>query len=149
VILLLVRVFYKELVLVSFDPILGATLQYPVEGLRYLLLLMLAMTAVVAFQTVGVILIAAMMVTPAATAYLLVRRLPRMMLLGAAIAAFSGVLGVFLAWHLQISASGAIVLTMTALFALAYLFAPERGLVWSRRLRPVEQSAVESGVSAQ
>lgn len=134
VILLLVRVFYKELVLVSFDPVLGATLQYPVEGLRYLLLLMLAMTAVIAFQTVGVVLIAAMLVTPASTAYLLTRRLPRMMFLGAAISTFSGVVGVFLAWHLQVSASAAIVLTMTALFALAYLFAPERGLVWNWKI---------------
>ena len=67
VILLLVRAFYKELLIVSFDPTLGATLQYPVEGLRYLLLLMLAMTAVIAIQAVGVVLIAAMMVTPAAS----------------------------------------------------------------------------------
>jgi len=147
VILLLVRAFYKELVLVSFDPVLGATLQYPVEGLRYLLLLMLAMTAVVAFQTVGVILIAAMLVTPAAAAYLLTRRLSRMMFLGAAIAVFSGVLGVFLAWHLQVSASGAFVLTMTALFALAYLFAPERGFVWSRWPRRATQPAEASAVS--
>ncbi|MHB8625212.1 MAG: metal ABC transporter permease [Aggregatilineales bacterium] len=132
IILILVRAFYKELVLVSFDPVLGATLQYPVEGLRYLLLLMLAMTAVVAFQTVGVVLIAAMMVSPAATAYLLVRRLSRMMFLGAVIGAFSGILGVFLAWHLKVSASAAIVLSMTLLFALAYLFAPERGVIWSR-----------------
>ena len=147
VILLLLRVFYKELVLVSFDPVLGATLQYPVEGLRYLLLLMLAMTAVVAFQTVGVILIAAMLVTPAAAAYFLTRRLPRMMFWSATIAVFSGVLGVFLAWHLQVSASGAIVLTMTAVFALAYLFAPEHGVVWNRWPRRVSQRIEANALS--
>ena len=137
VVLLLVRAFYKELLIVSFDPVLGATLQYPVEALRYLLLLMLAMTAVIAIQAVGVILIAAMMVTPAATAYLLVRRLHLMMLLASVICCFSGVLGIFLSWHLSISSSAAIVLTMTALFLLTYLFAPRRGLVWtSIRFRP-------------
>ena len=131
VILLLVRAFYKELLIVSFDPVLGATLQYPIEGLRYLLLLMLAMTAVIAIQAVGVILIAAMLVTPATTAYLLVRRLHLMMLVGAVICCFSGVFGIFLSWHLSIAPSAAIVLTMTMLFLLAYLFAPGRGIVWS------------------
>ncbi|HVU14568.1 MAG TPA: metal ABC transporter permease [Phototrophicaceae bacterium] len=130
VVLLLVRIFYKELLIVSFDPALGAALRYPVEGLRYLLLLMLALTAVIAIQAVGVILIAAMMVTPAATAYLLVRRLHWMMVISSVICCFSGVLGIFLSWHLSVSSSAAIVLTMTFLFLLAYLFAPKRGLVW-------------------
>ena len=130
VILLLVRAFYKELLIASFDPVLGATLQYPIEALRYLLLLMLAMTAVIAIQAVGVVLIAAMLVTPATTAYLLVRRLHVMMLVAAIICCFSGVVGIFLAWNLSVSASAAIVLTMTALFLLAYLFAPGRGILW-------------------
>lgn len=134
IILIVIRAFYKELVLVSFDPVLSATLQYPVEGLRYLLLLLLALTAVIAFQTIGVVLIAAMLVTPAATAYLLTRRLSRMMLLGALVGSFSGVVGVMLAWYINVSASAAIVLTMTVLFALVYALAPERGAVWQWRL---------------
>src|SRR5664279_1182111 len=142
VVLLLVRAFYKELLIVSFDPVLGATLQYPVEALRYLLLLLLAMSAVIAIQAVGVILIAAMMVTPAATAYLLVRRLHRMMVVASAICCFSGVFGIFLSWHLSVSSSAAIVLTMTVLFLLAYLFAPKRGVIWTairfRSAAPVE-----------
>ncbi len=144
VVLLLVRAFYKELLIVSFDPALGAALRYPVEGLRYLLLLMLAMTAVIAIQAVGVILIAAMMVTPAATAYLLVRRLHWMMVISSLICCFSGVLGIFLSWHLSVSSSAAIVLTMTFLFLLAYLFAPKRGLVWSFiRVREADDAAME------
>ena len=142
-ILLLARVFYKELLIVSFDPVLGATLQYPIEALRYLLLIMLALTAVIAIQAVGVILIAAMMVTPAATAYLLVRRLHVMMIVGSVICCFSGVFGVFLSWHLSISSSAAIVLTMTVLFLIAYLFAPKRGLVWTL-IRPLPALPVES-----
>ncbi len=148
IILLLVRAFYKELLIVSFDPVLGATLQYPVEALRYLLLLMLAMTAVIAIQAVGVILIAAMMVTPAATAYLLVRRLHLMMIVGAIICCFSGVFGVFLSWHLSVSSSAAIVLTMTVLFLIAYLLAPKRGLVWTfvryRAASPMEIDGLAS-----
>ncbi len=146
VILLLVRAFYKELLIISFDPVLAATLQYPVEAFRYLLLLMLAMTAVIAIQAVGVILIAAMMVTPAATAYLLVRRLHWMMLIGSVLCCFSGVFGVFLSWHFSMSSSAAIVLTMTVLFLVAYLFAPKRGVVWTFS-RPHVESKLEHEVA--
>jgi ABC-type Mn2+/Zn2+ transport system permease subunit len=132
IILLLILAFYKELVITSFDPILGATLRLPTEVLRYLLLLLLAMTAVISLQAVGIILIAAMLVTPATTAYLLVRRLHLMMLLGAVICCLSGLTGIFLAWHFSMSPSAAIVLTMTLIFVVVYLFAPERGLLWSR-----------------
>ena len=148
-VLLLVRAFYKELLIVSFDPTLGVTLQYPVEGLRYLLLMMLAMTAVIAIQAVGVVLIAAMMVTPAATAYLLVRRLHRMMLVASILCCFSGVFGIFLSWYVGVSSSAAIVLTMTTLFLLAYLFAPKRGLIWSwtRRRSTISPSIKQEAVS--
>jgi manganese/iron transport system permease protein len=139
-ILLLVRAFYKELLIASFDPVLGATLHYPIEGLRYLLLLMLAMTAVIAIQAVGVILIAAMLVTPATTAYLLVRRLHWMMVVGAVIGSLSGILGILLSWHLNLAPSASIVLTMTAIFVLVYLFSPSRGVLWPqlRRLREAQ-----------
>lgn len=137
VIVLLVRVFYKELLIASFDPTLGTTLQYPIEGLRYLLLLMLAMTAVIAIQAVGIILIAAMLVTPASTASLLTRRLHTMMAVSALICCFAGVFGLLLAWHFSISPSASIVLTMTGMFVVAYFFAPRRGLIWS--LRPTNE----------
>jgi manganese/iron transport system permease protein len=93
------------------------------------------------------VLIAAMMVTPATTAYLLVRRLHLMMLVGALLCCFSGVVGIFLSWHFSVSPSAAIVLLMTSLFLLAYLFAPSRGLVWNvlarSRLRVIEPAAAE------
>jgi manganese/iron transport system permease protein len=83
-------------------------------------------------QAVGVALIAAALVTPAATARFFTQRLHHMMLVSAAIAAFSGVLGMYAAWHLQVAASAAIVLVMTALFGLAFLLAPRRGYLWTR-----------------
>ncbi len=75
VVLVLVVALYKELLLVSFDPILAATLRLPLTALQYLLLVLIALTVVVSLQTVGVALMVAMLVTPAATAYLLTRRL--------------------------------------------------------------------------
>ena len=81
---------YKELLVVSFDPVLAATLRLPAERLRMVLLVLLALTVVVSLQSVGIGLVASMLVTPAATAYLLTRRLPRMMASRRLLGALSG-----------------------------------------------------------
>ena len=130
-VLLALVLLYKELLLISFDPLLAQTLRLPGEALRIILLVLLALTIVIGVQAVGIVLVAALLVTPAATARLLVQRLHHMMLLGGGIAVFSNVAGMYIAWHGRIAASAAIVLTMTALFLLAYLFAPGKGYVWS------------------
>jgi manganese/iron transport system permease protein len=135
VVLLLVAAFYKELLLNAFDPALAQALQLPSEGLRYLLLLMMALTIVISLQAVGVVLIAALLVTPAAAALLLTRRLHSMMLVAALIGAGGGVLGIFFSWHLNVAPSAAIVVTISLLFLLIFLLAPQRGLLWARRRR--------------
>jgi manganese/iron transport system permease protein len=120
---------YKEFLVVSFDRVLAATLRLPVEVLRNLMLILIALTIVVSLQAVGVGLVAAMLVTPAATAYLLTRRLPMMMVIAALIGAFSGVAGLYLSYYLNIASGAAVVLVATAAFILAYVFAPRRGLL--------------------
>ncbi len=132
-VLILVVIFYKELLLNAFDPILARTLQLPSELLRYLLLLMMALTIVISIQAVGVVLIAALLVTPAAAASLLTRRLPSMMVLSSLIGAGGGTLGIFFAWHLNVAPSAAIVVTISTVFLLALFFAPRRGLLWTFR----------------
>jgi len=121
-ILLTILVFYKEFLVLSFDPILAATLRLPSRILDFLLIVLIALTIVIALQTVGVALMVAMLVTPAATAYLLTRRLPVMMLLAALFAALSGVIGLYLSFYLSIASGAAIVLTCTLLFALVWLW---------------------------
>jgi manganese/iron transport system permease protein len=123
--------FYKEFLLASFDTTLVQTLRLPGEALRLVLLVLLAVTIVIGVQVVGVALVAAMLVTPAATARFFTRRLHHMMLLGAGIGAACGVLGLYLAWHLAVAASAAIVLTMTVAFLAAFFFAPGKGYAWS------------------
>ena len=120
---------YKEFLVVSFDRVLAATLRLPVEVLRNLMLILIALTIVVSLQAVGVGLVAAMLVTPAATAYLLTRRLPMMMVIAALIGVFSGVAGLYLSYYLNIASGAAVVLVATAVFVLAYVFAPRRGLL--------------------
>jgi len=135
VILISILVFYRPLLVISFDPVLAATLRIRVGLFNNLLLVLLALTIVISMQTVGVGLVAAMLVTPAATAYLLVRRLPAMMVLSGLIGGFSSLVGLFASYHLNVASGAAIVLTTTVIFLLVFLFAPQRGLVWdlSRR----------------
>jgi manganese/iron transport system permease protein len=124
---------YKEFMVLAFDPILAATLRMPAQFLYYLLLVLIAVAIVISLQTVGVALMMAMLVTPAATAYLLTRRLPTMMVLAALFGAFSGAVGLYLSFHISVASGAAIVLVCTTLFLLVFLFAPRRGWVWGLR----------------
>jgi len=119
--LLVVFLFYKEFMVLAFDQVLAATLRLPVRLLESMLLVLIAVAIVVSLQTVGVALMVAMLVTPAATAFLLTRRLPVMMILAAVFAAFSGVTGLYLSYYLNLASGAAIVLTCTALFVMIWL----------------------------
>ncbi len=130
IVLLVIFLFYKEFLVISFDPILAATLRLPARFLRYLLLVLIAVTIVVALQVVGVALMLAMFVTPAAAASLLTRRLPTLMLIAATIGAFSGIAGLYASFYLNIASGPAVVLVATLIFIVAFLFAPGRGYVW-------------------
>lgn len=121
VILLIVFAFYKEFLILSFDPILATTLRMPVTVLNNLLLSIIAVTVAVSLQTVGVALMVAMLVTPAATAYLLTHRLQTMMLLASIFAALSGIIGLYLSFYLSIASGAAIVLTATLIFLVTFL----------------------------
>ncbi len=134
-VLLFILAFYKEFMVLSFDPVLAATLRLPVRLLDILLLILIAVTIVVSLQTVGVALMVAMLVTPAATAYLLTRRLPVMMALAALIAAFSGIIGLYLSYYLSIASGAAIVLTCTAIFGVVWVGQSLRSRFFNRRKR--------------
>ena len=134
-VLLTVLAMYRELLLATFDPVLAHTIGRRPALVRNLLLVMLAVTVVISLQTVGVGLVAALLVTPAATAYLLTRRLPAMMAVAALIGALSSVAGLYFSYYLNVASGAAVVLTATALFVLAFLFAPRRGIVSQRIAR--------------
>ncbi len=132
-VLLMIFAFYKYFLVVSFDPILAATLRLPVGILRTFLMVLLALTVVVSTQTVGVGLVAAMLVTPGATAYLLTRRLPSMMVLAALFGALSSIVGLFASYYLNIASGAAIVLSATLFFLIAYFFSPQKGLLFRNK----------------
>ena len=124
--------FYKEFMVISFDPILAETLRLRSNRLRYLLLVLIAVAIVVSLQTVGVALMLGMLITPAATAFLLTRRMLPMMAVAALIGTLSSIIGLYLSYYVSVASGAAIVLVCTALFLLAALFAPGRGWVWQR-----------------
>lgn len=131
-VLLTIVLFFKEFMVISFDPMLAITLRLPERFLRYLLLVLIAVTIVISLQVVGVALMLAMLVTPAAAASLLTRRLHSMMVWAVGIGVFSGVTGVYLSFYLDVASGPAVVLVATAVFILTFLFAPHRGIVWQR-----------------
>jgi ABC-type Mn2+/Zn2+ transport system permease subunit len=131
VVLLTILALYKEFLVLSFDPVLALTLRLPSTLLHYLLLVLIALAIVVSLQTVGVALMVAMLVTPAATAYQLTHRLPTMMALAAGVGALSGIVGLYLSFYVSVASGAAIVLVCMAFFLLALLLSPRRGLVWA------------------
>lgn len=135
VVILTIFAFYKEFLVLSFDPVLAATLRLPVTFLQNLLLVLLAIVIVISLQAVGVALVLAMLVTPASAAFLLARRLPVMMLLSAGIGVASALAGLYLSYYADIVSGSAIVLVATIIFGIVFLFAPGKGAIWglSRR----------------
>lgn len=140
--LVLATVFalYKEFLVLSFDPVLARTLQLPVRLLQNLLLVLLAVVIVISLRAVGVALVLAQLVTPAATAYLITRRLPTMMLGAASIGVLTGILGLYLSFYVNVASGPAIVLVETALFGLVYLLAPRRTQLFARKAKPQSQA---------
>ncbi len=115
-VLLVVLLLYKEFQLISFDLSLAHSLRLPVERLRLLLLLLIAVTIVASLQAVGIALMLALLITPAATARLLVSRLHHMILIACLIGIVSGVVGFYASYYLDIPSGACIVLTLSVIF---------------------------------
>ena len=133
-ILLFIFIFYKEFMIISFDQVFARAVKIPVEVYRNFLLVLMALTIVASIQTVGVVMIAAMLVTPAASAFLLLKRLPAMMGISCLIGVLSSIIGLYVSYCANVASGAAIVLTATVIFLIIFLFSPRRGVIW-RQLR--------------
>ncbi len=138
-ILLLVLLFYRPFMIVSFDPVLATTLRIPVDKIRSLMLVMMAITIVIAIQSVGVTLVVAMLVTPSATSYLITKRLPAMMAVSAIVGFLSSVIGLYASYYWNIASGAAIVLAATCFFLVAFLFSPQKGILLQRFTSPAKK----------
>jgi len=133
-ILAAVALLWKELLYSTFDPLGAAASGLPVGRLEYLLLILVALTIVVSVQAVGIILVVAMLVTPAATAQLLTSRFARLMGMAVALGVGGAVVGLYLSYWLDVASGASIVLVETALFVFVLAFNPRGGLLRRRRM---------------
>lgn len=130
IVLLAVILFYKELLISSFDPTMAAAYGLPTRLIHYGIMVLLTMVTVASLQTVGVVLVVAMLITPASTAYLLTNRLWVMIILASLFGAFSAVIGLYFSFVHNLSSGAVIVLTTTVLFIITFIFAPKQGILW-------------------
>lgn len=132
IVLLFVFIFYKELKITSFDPMMAKAYGLNTTLVHYLLMFFLTLVAVVSLQTVGTILVISMLITPAATAYLLTDRLAKMIFISATVGVLSAIIGVFYSYSYNWPSGATIVLTSAVFFTLAFLFSPTKGIIFFR-----------------
>ena len=128
IVISILLIFRKDLMLYCFDAKHARSIGINTGILHYLLLTLLSLSAVVGLQTVGIILVVAMLITPGATAYLLTDRFDKMTLLAVISSSFSSILGVYISYWSDIETGGSIVLVQTVIFLIAFLFAPRYGI---------------------
>ena len=133
-VILLLAAFRKDLMLYCFDPRHAITVGINVFFLHYLLLTCTSLAAVVGLQSVGIILVVAMLITPGATAYLLTDKFDNMILISVSSAIISSVIGIYFSFWFDLVPGGSIVLTQTFIFLVTFLFAPKYGIVKFKRL---------------
>lgn len=129
VVVTVVVLLYKELLFYTFDPLGAQAAGLPVNLLNFGLMVLIALTIVASLTAVGVILVLALLITPGATAYLLVKRLNQMMILGAAIGIVASVSGMYISYFFNLPSGPAIVLVTSGFFTLALLFSPSQGIL--------------------
>lgn len=132
VVICIVVLFFKELLITSFDPLMAKAIGMKVNFYHYLLMILLTLVAVTAMQSVGTILIVAMLITPAATAYLYANSLKTMIILSSTLGACSSILGLFIGYSFNIAAGSSIVLTAAAIFTISFLISPKQKLIRKR-----------------
>jgi manganese/iron transport system permease protein len=135
IILVLTKLFYKELEFYTFDPLGAKACGLPVDLLYLGLICAITLTIVASMQTVGVLLVMSLLVGPAITAYLLVKELSQMMLLGSIIGMVSTIAGMYSSYYFDLPSGAAIVMVIFAFFLLTLLFSPSQGLLTEPELK--------------
>ncbi|MEH2322284.1 MAG: metal ABC transporter permease [Nostoc sp.] len=128
-VLVLIKLFYKELLFYTFDPLGAQASGLPINLIHFALNGAITLTIVASMQTVGVVLVVSLLIGPGITAYLLVKELHQMMQLGAVIGVISSVTGMYISYYLNVPSGAAIVLVVSVLFLLALFFSPTQGLL--------------------
>jgi manganese/zinc/iron transport system permease protein len=148
--IIFVRIGFKQLYLTTFDPAFAATIGISVTLWHYLLMGAVSMTTVASFESVGAILVVALLVAPPATAYLLTDNFKKMLLISCVIGVVISITGYYLAVYLDGSIAGAVVTMAGILFGLAFFFSPHEGIVFKKIVQKraaaklVQQAAIKT-----
>lgn len=129
IVLLGVKFFYKELLFYTFDSLAAQAMGLPVNLIHVGLISAITLTIIASMQAVGVVLVVSLLIGPAITAYLLVKELHQMMMLGAIIGVISSIAGMYISYYLNVPSGAAIVLVVSSLFVLALLLSPSQGIL--------------------
>ncbi|WP_374020837.1 metal ABC transporter permease [Paenibacillus thiaminolyticus] len=129
IVLLAVLLFYKELLVSSFDETMAAAYGLKTRLIHYSIMILLTLVTVASLQTVGVILVVSMLITPASTAYLLTNRLSTMIGLAMFFGALSSMIGLYVSFLYNLPSGPVIALATTSIFVLAFLFSPKQGVI--------------------
>lgn len=129
VVLLVVILFYKEFLISTFDPTMSAAYGLPTRLIHYTLMVLLTLVTVASMQTVGVILVVAMLITPASAAYLLTNKLWVMLVLSSAFGVFAALVGLYFSFTYDLESGAVIVITSFIMFVLVFFFSPKQGLL--------------------
>jgi len=139
IIIMIIIALYKELLFSSYDSTMARVSGVPVILIQYLVPLLIGITTVVALKTVGIVLVLALLITPAATAKLLVRKLPIMIATSVIIALVATITGLYLSFHLDLASGPTIVLVSTGIFSFVLILSPSKGIAWLRRRGEAKQ----------
>ncbi|PKG23361.1 metal ABC transporter permease [Niallia nealsonii] len=140
-ILIIVFAFFKELLVSSFDPTMSQAYGLPNRVIHYLIMTLLTLVTVASLQTVGIVLVVAMLITPASTAYLLTNRLSVMIGLAVIFGTLSSIIGLYYSYIYNLASGATIVVVSTIFFLLAFIFSPKQGVLWNK-LRAHKQRAL-------
>ncbi len=128
-VLLFIKLFYKELLFYTFNPLGAKAIGLPVKWLNFMLVSAITLAIIASMEAVGVILVVSLLTAPSITAYLLVKELSQMMIVGAIFGSISGVVGIYLSYYLNVPSGSSIVIVASILFLLALLFSPSQGIL--------------------
>jgi ABC-type Mn2+/Zn2+ transport systems, permease components len=129
-VLAVVVAFYKELLIATFDETMAKVYGLNTRFIHYGLMVMLTLVSVASLQTVGVILVVSLLITPASTAYLLTNRLPVMIVMSASFGAAAAVVGIYYSYNHDLPSGPVIAIASAILFLLVLIFSPKQGLIW-------------------
>lgn len=130
IVILVVSLFYKEFLVSSFDETMAAAYGLKTRFIHYGIMVLLTLVTVASLQTVGVILVVSMLITPASTAYLLTNRLSTMIVLASVFGALSSIIGLYFSFVYDLPSGPVIAIATTVLFLIAFFFSPKQGILW-------------------